>query len=124
VDAVVELLVEVFGELLFEVGASLVTAPLDGRLQGSAGGRAARLLGYILLGVLAGALSAWLFHGRWLDPAWAKAWLALSPLVGGTVFLVAHRLRRGDWKAWWWVEGATFALALTLVRFIATRPAV
>jgi hypothetical protein len=100
-DLLLELLgflVQIFGDVLLQVAFELIAEALSGtfghRKQTSA---AASVIGPILVGVIAGLVSAWLFPQRLIATRIGipGASLVLAPLVTGyAMHLLGARLRR------------------------------
>lgn len=125
----IELLVEVFGELLLqllfealaEIGLHVFRKP-GGDANPSAWLRAA---GYVLLGLLAGGLSLWLHPQSFIHSTAGRLGnLLLAPVaVGlGMSILGAWRRQRGQQTLGLdhFAYGYVFALAMSLVRFFGT----
>jgi Co/Zn/Cd efflux system component len=81
------------------------------------------LLGYALLGLIAGGMSLWVLphalthsdRGRWLT-------LIFSPLASGlTMWLLARLRGKRDPAENLFMDGVVFAFAMGLVRFIFTQ---
>jgi hypothetical protein len=112
-----ELLLQIVAEALIELGLHAMAEPFRKRPSPWVAA-----MGYVLLGVIVGALTLWPFPS-YMVRAPALRWvnLALTPvLAGGLMSLVgAWRERRGDLRlridrfSW----GYLFALSLALVRF-------
>lgn len=122
----IELLVEVFGELLLqllfeglaEVGLHLFRKP-GGGADFSAWMRA---LGYVVLGLLAGGLSLWLRPQSFIHSSAGRLGnLLLAPVAMGLTMAIvgAWRNKRGQQTLGidHFAYGYVFALSMSLVRF-------
>jgi hypothetical protein len=133
VEELLVLLLELCGEgvlqltfsALSEAGLHVVRNPEKAK---SAGKPSAWLLvlGYALLGALAGGLSLLIFHNSFIHhPAARLANLVLSPVAGGLgmALLGAWRRRRGQdtIELDRFAYGFLFALAMSMVRFFFAR---
>lgn len=125
----IELLVEVFGELLLqllfeglaEVGLHLFRQP-DGGANPSAWLRAA---GYALLGASAGGLSLWLHPQSFIHSSVGRLGnLLLAPVAMGLAMSIIGAWRRQRGQQTLGIDhfayGYVFALAMSLVRFFGT----
>lgn len=113
-----ELVLEVFGEALLEVGLSGLKEAL-GRTNRNPSLAA---VGYLILGALVGGLSVWLWPQRLFRNAPVPGLsLLLSPLAGGAAMEAWGRYRRAGGHETTnlatFLGGAAFALAYALVRF-------
>jgi uncharacterized membrane protein YeaQ/YmgE (transglycosylase-associated protein family) len=112
-----EVLLQVFGEVLAEVGLRSLAAPF--RKQPAVW---LSVLGYLALGALAGALSLWLMPNHLTRDGWPRLLnLVLAPVVAGLAMsVVGHwRARRGDavLRIDRFAYGYLFALAMAVVRY-------
>ncbi len=118
-EVVVEILVELFGELL--LGA--IGSVFNKELPSTPTTRAARLLGYALLGGLLGALTLPLFpEHRLRSPELRLAWLCAAPVVGGLSLSVTTGLLKrqaGLVRPWPLLYGAALVGVSNAVRFFA-----
>lgn len=119
-----ELLVEIFGELFFEVLVTAVFSVFDARLPETRNIQLFRWLGFAVLGVILGALSAWLLPAHFITrPELRFAWLFVGPVAGGLSMLAFEALWRrrepAPWNAWHFVHGATLTGVITTLRFFA-----
>lgn len=112
-----ELIFQVFGELLVELGLHAVAAPFR---------REPKVwlvvLGYLALGALVGAASLWIFPAHLTRDGWPRLLnLVVTPVVaGGAMTLMGlWRARRGDTllRIDRFAYGYLFALAVAVVRF-------
>lgn len=125
-ELLLQLFLEVFGELLLELGLSA--------FKGAAGRRNHHPLvaccGYLVLGALLGALSLWYWPARLLAPLRLPGLgvvmppglsVLVAPLVGGSVLHVWGRWRRSQGHAttnlatFWGAASLLFAYALVRV---------
>jgi hypothetical protein len=125
-ELILELVLELFGEVIFQVlmEAGLATAH-------EAAGRKNRnpilaTVGYGMLGAILGALSLWLLPMRLFGHAPVSGLsLVVSPLVMGIVMQLWGGLRRArghrTTNLATWYGGAAFAFGLSLVRFLWIR---
>lgn len=112
-----EFLLQVFGELLFEYGFRFLAAPFEKRPHPWIAAA-----GYVIFGLLLGALSLLVFPHNFVPRPWRLANLLLTPLaVGAAMSLLGawregrgQRVLRIDRFAW----GYLFALAVAVVRFL------
>jgi hypothetical protein len=116
-----EFLLQVFGELLFELGLRSLKEPFR-----KAPNPVLAAIGYALLGTICGALSLLVFRRPMIAPGFARlVYLGLAPVVAGGVMAVvgAWRVRRGDdaLRLDSFTYGYLFALAFALVRFVWAR---
>lgn len=125
----IELLVEVFGELLLQLlfeGLAEIGLHLFRKPDGGANHRAwLRVAGYALLGLLAGALSLWLHPQSFIHSTMGRLGnLLLAPVAMGLSMAImgAWRKRRGQQTLGidHFAYGYVFALAMSLVRFFGT----
>jgi hypothetical protein len=116
-----EIFVEILLTLLGDVLAAFLTSVFDGRRPMRADQHAGRLVGYVILGAIAGWVSVMLLPSHVLTNESARrAWLAVSPIAAACAVFVFHwlffpRERRG----WPMVHAAALAAAFTTWRFFA-----
>jgi nitroreductase len=123
----IELLVEVFGELLLqllfeglaEIGLHVFRKRSGGEVERSAWLRA---LGYVLLGLLAGGLSLWVHPQSFIHASAGRLGnLLLAPVAMGLSMAIvgAWRQKRGQQTLGidHFAYGYLFALSMSLVRF-------
>lgn len=116
-ELLAELVFQVVGEVLVELGLHSVAEPF--RKKPSVW---LAVLGYVLLGALLGALSLWAFPSHLMREGWPRlANLVVTPLLAGLamVLLGRWRARRGDpvLRIDRFAYGYLFALAVAIVRF-------
>ena len=116
---VLELLLEIFGEGLLELGLSRIKEA-SGR-QNRAPFVAA--VGYFVLGAIVGAISIWVWPQRLLRRTSVTGLsLLLSPLAGGAAMEAWGRYRRnqghGTTNLATFLGGAAFSLACAIVRLV------
>lgn len=118
-EVVVELLLEVFGEVL--LGA--VGSVFNKELPATPATRLYRLLGYAVLGGLFGGASLWLSPTHRLRSEELRlAWLVAAPLVGAFSMSVTTGLLKrqsGLLRPWPMLYGATLVGVSNAVRFVA-----
>lgn len=118
-ELVIELLVELFGEVL--LGALI--SVFDGTLPDTTAARVYRALGYLTLGALGGWLSTLVLTSPTLSwKALRVAWLVVAPVVGGASLSVAKALRVGRQRwltPWAFTYGALLVGAWNTWRFVA-----
>ena len=112
-----ELLLQVFAETLFEVGLQSIAEPFRRRPDPWLAA-----CGYVVFGLIAGALSLWMFPALFIaSHAGRTAGLLLTPvLAGGAMTLLgAWRRRRGDEliRLDRFAYGYLFALAMAAMRY-------
>ena len=114
-----EFLLQVLGELLIELGFHSLAEPF--RRPPNPWLAA---LGYVLFGLIVGGISVLLVPHNLVPETWRVANLILTPFaVGGMMALLgAWRARRGQtlWRIDKFVYGYLFALAVAIVRYVAT----
>ena len=114
-----EFLLQVVGELLIELGFHSLAEPF--RRPPNPWLAA---LGYVLFGLIVGGISVLLVPHNLVPETWRVTNLILTPFaVGGMMALLgAWRARRGQtlWRIDKFVYGYLFALAVAIVRFVAT----
>ncbi len=116
-ELLAELLFQVFGEILVELGLHAVAEPFRRKPNVWLA-----VLGYTLLGALLGALSVWAFPNHLTRDGWPRALnLVLTPVLAGLAMTLLGRWRahRGDavLRIDRFACGYLFALAVALVRF-------
>jgi hypothetical protein len=121
VQFLLELLVQVVGQFLFEVGLHALAEPFR-----KAPNPLVAAFGYVLLGVILGALTVWLFPAYMVKiPALRWVNLVLTPvLVGCCMWLLGvWRLKHGQCvlRIDRFSYGYLFALSVALVRFVWAR---
>jgi hypothetical protein len=115
---VLELLVEVFGELIFGLGWESVVSSFRRRSQADP---VLARVGYVLIGGVLGALSAYVLpRGLARDPLLSVVGVLLNPLLFGVLSGYYGHLRRRNERmttnlATFW-GGALFALSLGAAR--------
>lgn len=115
---VFEMLVQIIGEALFELGIRGVRE----MFRRPPPSPALAAVGYAILGAIAGAISLWLFPGLFIKSGWAR-WLnlLLTPIAAGAAMAGIGRLRRKKGQAIIRLDtfayGFLFALAMAAVRF-------
>lgn len=121
VELLLEFLIQIFGEALFELGLRSVMEPFRKRPN-----RWFAVIGYTIFGATLGGISLWPFpHHMVRNPAWRAANLFATPFAAGLCMslLGAWRSRRGQAivgiDRFWY--GALFALAFAVVRFVWAR---
>ena len=115
-DFVLEVLVQFLVEVVWAALASLV----DARHPTGAGRHAVRLVGYVLIGLIAGAFSLWLYPTHVLQSVNAqRAWLVLSPLAAASLVFIFHLFFPRQPRGWPMVHAAGLAAAFTTLRFFA-----
>jgi hypothetical protein len=112
-----ELLFQLFGELLIELGLQAVAEPF--RRQPNVW---LAVIGYLVLGAGVGALSLWLFPGHLTRDGWPRLLnLVVTPVLAGAAMALMGRwrARRGDpvLRIDRFACGYLFALAVAVVRF-------
>ena len=127
----IELLVEIFGELLLQLlfeGLAEVGLHVFRKPGGDAADRSAwlRALGYVLLGALAGGLSLWLYPQSFIQSSAGRLGnLLLAPVAMGLCMAImgAWRKKRGQQTLGidHFAYGYVFALSMSLVRFLGVR---
>ena len=115
----VQLVVELFGEVLLDLGLAAFKAAFD-RPDRSPG---LATVGYLALGAAAGGVLVWAFPGRLMPPAPRRGpSLVLAPLAGGATMAAWGAFRRGRGHATsqlaTWYGGAAFLFGAALVRFL------
>lgn len=117
-ELLLELLIQIFGELLFEFGLRTLTEPLRETPNPWLAG-----VGYALFGAIFGSLSLCLLpHYMVTSPAWRWVNLLLTPFLAGVCMslLSTWRTRRG--QALVQIDrfsyGYLFALSFAVVRFV------
>ncbi|NCT82734.1 MAG: hypothetical protein GXC94_06295 [Comamonadaceae bacterium] len=116
-ELLAELLFQVVGEVLVELGLHSIAAPLRKKPKVWLA-----VLGYALLGALLGALSLWAFPSHLTREGWPRlANLVVTPLLAGLAMalLGRWRARRGEpvLRIDRFACGYLFALAVAVVRF-------
>lgn len=116
-----EILLELIGELVFQVVIELLLMLLSGTLRAL---EYFAVIPFALAGAVLGGASLWYEPLPFLDePSLRWAALAVTPLVSGAVLgLVALRQRRDDEAVVpgaWFASGAVFTLAYMVVRVVA-----
>jgi hypothetical protein len=111
-----ELLLQVFAEVLFEIGLHSLAAPFAKRPNPYLAS-----VGYVLFGALAGALSLWLFPSLFIASHVARiANVVATPVIAGVAMTAigAWRGRRGQEAVLLdrFAYGYLFALVMALVR--------
>lgn len=118
-ELVVEILLELFGEVL--LGA--VGSAFNQELPSTPATRAYRLLGYALLGALLGGLTLPLFPTHRLQDAELRlAWLVAAPVVGALSLSITTGLlkrQQGLLRPWPMAYGAALVGVSNAVRFFA-----
>ncbi|MFG6467590.1 hypothetical protein [Roseateles sp. BYS87W] len=116
-ELLLELIFQVCGELLVELGLRSLAQPFQRQPNVWVAA-----LGYLLLGGLVGAVSVWLFPGHFTREGWPRLLnLVVTPvLAGGAMTLIGlWRARRGEplLRIDRFACGYLFALAVAVVRF-------
>src|SRR5678816_1739861 len=111
-----ELLLQVVGEVLFELGLHGLAAPFR-----KAANPYLATIGYVLFGALAGGLSLWLFPSLFIHShAGRIANAVVTPLIAGGVMVAIGAWRRGRGQQPVLLDrfayGYLFALVMALVR--------
>ena len=111
-----ELLLQVIGEVLFELGLHGLAAPFRKTVNPYLA-----TIGYVLFGALAGAISLWLFPSLFIGShAGRIANAIVTPLIAGAVMVAlgAWRRQRGQQPVLLdrFAYGYLFALVIALVR--------
>lgn len=110
VGFIVELLLEVLGEPVFTLLGRALGATLPSRWQDSPVFAAA---GYLLLGLLSGALSLWWWPTHLLrDAVLRGVTFVLSPIVCGLVLFVVGSLRARRGHARQAIDGAGYGMLM------------
>lgn len=117
VELLLEFLIQVFGELLFELGLRSIAAPF--RKESNPWLAA---IGYAFLGAVCGGISLWLFPQHMVaHPTWRLLNLGITPVAAGLSMslLGAWRANRGQdlIRIDRFSYGYLFAMGLGLVRF-------
>ncbi len=118
-----EILFELFGELLFQVVIELLLMLLSGTLRALA---YFAVIPFALGGMVLGSASLWYESLPFIDePALRWAALGVSALISGAVLgVVGHSLKPNDEAVVpgaWFASGAAFTFAYMAVRLIAFR---
>jgi len=114
-----EMVLQIVGEVLFELAIRGVLEAFKRPVPSPA----LAAVGYVMLGVIAGAISLWLFPHLFIGPMWAR-WLnlLLTPLAAGAAMAGVGRLRQRRGQALIRLDrfayGFVFALAMAAIRFI------
>lgn len=116
-ELLAELLFQIVGEVLVELGLHSLAQPFHQRPN-----IWLAVLGYTLLGVLLGALSLWAFPNHLTRDGWPRLLnLVLTPVLAGLAMtlLGRWRARRGDavLRIDRFACGYLFALSMAVVRF-------
>jgi hypothetical protein len=116
-----EFLLQVFGELLFELGFRALKEPFRDKPH-----PVLAAVGYALFGTLSGCVSLVVFKRPMIAPGFARlVYLGLSPVAAGIIMSVlgAWRRRRGEdpIRLDTFAYGYLFALSFALVRFVWAR---
>lgn len=125
----IELLVEIFGELLLQLlfeGLAEIGLHLFRKPNGDADpGAWLRAAGHVLLGLLAGGLSLWLHPQSFIHSTLGRlANLLLAPVAMGLTMSIVGAWRKKHGQQTLGIDhfayGYAFALAMSLVRFFGT----
>ena len=115
-----EILLQVFGEALAELGLRSLREPFrrpEPVVPWLAG------VGYFLFGLMAGGLSLWVFPAMFIQAPWLRATnLVIAPVVAGMVMALIGRYRRNKGQEVirldTFLYGFIFAFAMSLVRYV------
>lgn len=113
-ELLLEFLLQVFGELLLELGLNSLAAPFRDRPD-----HKLLVLGYVLLGLIGGGLSLLIFPAHWLQGYWRWLNLLATPLLlGGMMGKLSLRPCQIHLDFQWqrFACGCLFALAFGMIR--------
>lgn len=116
-ELLLELVFQLFGEVLVELGLHTVAEPFRQRPKVWVA-----VLGYLVLGGLVGALSLWMFPGHLTRDGWPRLLnLVVTPVLAGLAMTLIGRwrARRGEpvLRIDRFACGYLFALTVAVVRF-------
>jgi len=120
VQFVVECVLQIGIEVMFSQGARAVRTKKRSSAQPV---NAVTVVGYVLLGVVAGAISVWIFPNHFVHAQWLQVLnVAVTPALAGIVMGAIGKWRGRHDQDIIGLEGFLcgylFALALALVRFV------
>lgn len=116
-EIVVEFLLQLVGELLFEQGLHALKEPFQHRPNPWVAA-----IAYAFCGLLTGLVLNWMFPIHFVPPTWRWANLLITPVLVGWVMVLVGRIRekRGDavYRIDKFAYGYLFALTLAVVRLV------